>query len=215
MTIKTKIYKDFFSADELSRIMKNINDSKSGLVEEDFYRPVVVEKMSRQQIEVLYPEDIKEKLEGFASELCGEPVILSHNSYLDYDGMYANENPSLPPHRDFDNYYSKVTFDYQISKTIDWGIVIEGDKYYLQVGDMLVFEGAKVVHWRENINLKDGDKVELLTMHFSTQKDFEELNEVARTESSRKERRLKELDDEKLQEYRRVWKEEREKLVNG
>lgn len=215
MSVKTNLYRDFFTEEELGRILGIVDLTIAGGVSGKLYEPVVVEKMSRQQIEVLYPEDIKEKLEGFASQLCGEPVIMSHNSYLDYDAHYAGESPSLPPHRDFDNYYSLVTFDYLISKTVDWAIVIEGQKYYLNVGDMLVFDGAGLVHWRENIMLNAGDSVKLLTMHFSRQKDYDELYHFAKSDEQRKARRLKELEDDKLQGYRVQWKEERERIANG
>ena len=78
--------------------------------------------------------------------------------------------------------------DYQLSKNIDWPIIIEEDQFNLEYGDLLLFWGAGTIHWRDPILFNDGDNTEVLTMHFSTKKDFEELNFVARAQEEREKR---------------------------
>ena len=188
-SITPHIIKDFFTKEELDEILEIVEKQKIDDFLPEFYKPLVIPKMSRMQIEVLYPEEIRKKLEKFACEIIGEEVFMSHNSYLSYNKIHGdNVNPKLPPHFDSDNYYSKLTLDYQLSKNIDWPIIIEEDQFNLEYGDLLLFWGAGTIHWRDPILFNDGDNTEVLTMHFSTKKDFEELNFVARAQEEREKR---------------------------
>jgi hypothetical protein len=209
--IEPKVYKNFFSNEELEKINQCINDSKKLEYGTSLYAPVIQKELSRVHIELVYPEDILKRVEEFASELCGEPVVMTHNSYYHYDKNYNTEveTPTLRPHRDFDNYYSKLTLDYQLDKTVDWDIIIEGDRYNLEVGDMLAFWGAGVIHWRENIVLQENETTTVLTLHFSNKEDHEKLNEVARDNEERVRRHNINMQDENLQNYKKIWEQER------
>ena len=210
-TINTKVYKNFFNEDELKLINESINTQKQLEPESDFHAPVLQMSLSRVHIEVKYPIEILKKLEAFASELCGEKVILTHNSYYHYNKKYNPEleTPILRPHRDFDNYYSKLTLDYQLDKNVDWDIIIEDQRYSLDVGDMLAFWGAGLVHWRENIVLGEDQSTTVLTLHFSNEDDHRRLNSFARNTEEREKRRRQNLEDPTLQEYRKKWEQER------
>ena len=215
-TIETKIYKDFFTNDELTRIKNVIDKQKALKPGSDFYAPIVQESMSRVHIEVKYPEDILKKVEDFASELCGERVVLTHNSYYHYNKIYnpEMETPILKPHRDFDNYYSKLTLDYQLEKSVDWDIIIEDDRYSLEFGDMLAFWGAGLIHWRENIVLKNDESTSVLTLHFSNEDDHKRLNNFVRTPEEREKRRAQNKKDPDLIRYATQWDEERKSFDN-
>lgn len=215
-TIETKVYKDFFTNDELTRIKDAIDKQKALEPGSDFYAPIVQESMSRVHIEVKYPEDILKKVEDFASELCGEKVVLTHNSYYHYNKMYnpEMETPILKPHRDFDNYYSKLTLDYQLEKNVDWDIIIEDERYSLEFGDMLAFWGAGLIHWRENIVLKNEESTSVLTLHFSNEEDHKELNNFARTPEEREKRRAQNKKDPAWIRYTTQWDAERTKFAN-
>lgn len=209
--IEAKIYKNFFSEEELAKINQCINDSKQLEYGSSLYAPVVQAELSRVHIELVYPKDILDRVEKFASDLCGEPVVLTHNSYYHYNKNYNPEieTPVLRPHRDFDNYYSKLTLDYQLEKTVDWDIIIEGDRYNLEVGDMLAFWGAGVIHWRENIVLQEDETTTVLTLHFSNKEDHERLNEISRDNDERIKRHKINMEDENLQKYKAIWEQER------
>lgn len=170
--------------------------------------------MARMQIEVMYPESIRRKLEGFASQLIGEEVFMYHNSYLSYNQEHSpGVNPKLPVHYDSDNYFSKLTMDYQLHTNIDWPIVIEDKSFNLQYGDLLVFWGAGQAHWREPVKFKEGHNTEVLTMHFSTRKDFEELNILARDPEARKKRLESWKADSVFMEYVKDF-DNKEKQIN-
>jgi hypothetical protein len=186
---KPKIIKGFFTEKELTTILEIVENQKNDKEIDKFYQPFVIEKMSRMQIEVIYPKEIKEKLESFASEIVGEKVLMHHNSYLSYNLKHGKGvNPSLPPHYDSDNFYSKLTMDYQLNKNIDWVIRIEEEEFNLEFGDLLIFWGAGNVHWRDPILFKDEDNTEVLTMHFSTMEDHLKLNSISRTQEARDKR---------------------------
>lgn len=183
------IIKNFLTPEEVEVLQAIIKYQKTAKNLGDFYSPLVLRELSRMQIEVMYPPTIQRKLEMLASDLVGEEVFMSHNSYLSYNKEHDTEaNPKLPVHYDSDNYFSKLTIDYQLNANIDWPIVIENESFNLQYGDLLVFWGAGQVHWREPILFKEGDNTEVLTMHFSTREDFEKLNFAARDPEERKKR---------------------------
>jgi hypothetical protein len=187
--IVSHIVKNFFNKEEVDEILKIVKNQQTDESIDQFYKPLILQNMSRMQIEIIYPETIKKKLEEFASNLAGEELIMSHNSYLSYNKIHGdNINPKLPPHFDSDNYYSKVTLDYQLSKNIDWPIRIEEDEFNLEYGDLLVFWGSGTIHWREPVFFNDGDNTEVLTMHFSKKEDYEKLNIIARDPEERQKR---------------------------
>jgi len=214
--IEIKIYKDFFSDEELKVINKCIEDLKQVKYESSLNAPIIQEKLSRLHIELIYPEHILKKVEAFASDLCGEPVIMSHNSYYHYNKKYNFEmdTPKLQPHRDFDNYYTKLTLDYQLEKTVDWDLLIEGKRYSLEIGDMLAFWGAGLIHWRENIVLDENETSTVLTFHFANEDDYKKLNDLSRDPEDRKRRHEINSKDEDLKRYNLVWEQERVKFNN-
>jgi hypothetical protein len=186
-----RIIKNFFTKEEVEVLLAIVKYQKNAKDLDEFFAPLVLPSMARMQIEVMYPEHIRNKLEAFATEMVGEEVRMFHNSYLDYSLEHNPDvNPKLPVHYDSDNYFTKLTMDYQLDANIDWPIVIEGESFNLKYGDLLVFWGAGQVHWREPVKFKDGDRTEVLTMHFSAPKDFNKLNHIARSPEER-EKRLK------------------------
>lgn len=200
------IVKDFFSKEEVDMLKAHIEDFRTREHETPFHKPLILDDMSRMQIELIYPPHLKARLEKFASDLVSEDVMMSHNSYLDYYGKYnPSTNPKLPPHVDSDNYYSKLTVDYLLSKTIDWPIVIEGESFNLEVGDLFVFWGAGTIHWRDPIALTENDRVEVLTMHFSKLEDFLSLDEASRQEDTRKERRTAWAEVPRMKQYQKEY----------
>jgi hypothetical protein len=183
------IVKNFFTEEEVEVLLAIVKYQKNAKDLDAFYSPIVLAELSRMQVEVMYPITIRKKLEMFASNLVGEEVFMSHNSYLSYNKEHnSTSNPKLPVHYDSDNYFSKLTIDYQLNANIDWPIVIENESFNLQYGDLLVFWGAGQVHWREPVLFKEGDNTEVLTMHFSTMEDYNKLNNVSRDPEARKNR---------------------------
>jgi len=218
--IVPSVIENVLTNEDVAILKKHIAEERDNYNADELHAPLILKKMSRLQLELKYPENIKIKLEKLASDLCGEEVVMTHNSYLDYDGKYnPGTNPSLPPHFDSDNYYTKITFDYQLDTNVDWAIIIEGKKFYLQNNQMLYFWGAGQAHWRENIILEENQKTEVLTMHFSKQNEFDKYDKLSRNQEARQER----LDSTKyvIQNYLKVYElekrvfEQKQKNKNG
>jgi hypothetical protein len=209
------IVKGFFTPEELEVILAIVKYQKNAKDISAFHAPLILPDLSRMQIELMYPPSIQHKLEVFASEIVGEEVFMSHNSYLSYTKEHdTGSNPKLPVHYDSDNYFTKLTLDYQLDSNIDWPIVIEGESFNLEYGDLLVFWGAGQAHWREPVFFKDGDNTEVLTMHFATRKDFEELNNVSRDPEKRKQRLATWQADPVFAQYNKDFFEKEDALFN-
>lgn len=211
--IVPQIIKGFFTNEEVEVLLAIVKYQKKAKDLDEFYAPLVLPTLARMQIEVMYPEHIRRKLEDFASKMVGEEVFMYHNSYLSYNKKHnINANPQLPVHYDSDNYFSKLTMDYQLYTNIDWPIVIEDESFSLEYGDLLVFWGAGQAHWREPVLFKEGDNTEVLTMHFSRKKDFEDLNLVSRSPELRKERIKKWNSDPVFVKYKENFAKKEESL---
>jgi hypothetical protein len=187
--IVPQIIKSFLTAEEVEVLLSIVKYQKKAKDLDEFYSPLVLLSIARMQIEVMYLEPIQKKLEDFASKIVGEEVFMYRNSYLSYNKKHnINANPKLPVHYDLDNYFSKLTMYCQLYTNIDWPIVIEDKSFNLEYGDLLIFWGAGQAHWREPVLFKEGDNTEILTMHFSTKKDFEDLNFVTKSPELREEK---------------------------
>ena len=213
--ITPHIIKGFFTEEELEVMLAIVKYQKTSKDLSAFHSPIILPELSRMQIELMYPLSIQFKLESFASKMVGEEVFMSHNSYLSYTKEHdGSTNPKLPVHYDSDNYFTKLTLDYQLHKNIDWPIVIEGESFNLQYGDLLVFWGAGQVHWREPVFFKEGDITEVLTMHFSTREDYDKLNDVSRDPEKRKVRLATWQADPVFAQYNKDFFEKEDALTN-
>lgn len=222
------IIKGFFSDDEVKEIKELINHGRS-LPPGGFYSSLVLPELAREQIELKILGKLLKKIEDFASDFVGEKVIMTHNSYLSYNKKHNPNDlqvrggksnlavsPKLPPHFDSDNYFTKLTIDYQLDANISWPIVIDTNgelyRFDMEYGDLLLFWGAGTIHWRDPILLKEGDNCEVWTAHFAVKEDFDELNISARSPEARKIRFQEWKEKSKFDEYNNWWQEQMTKL---
>lgn len=213
--IKPHIIKGFFTEEELEVILAIVKYQKNAKNLAAFHSPLILPELSRMQIELMYPLSIQAKLESFASGMTGEAVFMSHNSYLSYTKEHdESTNPKLPVHYDSDNYFTKLTMDYQLHANIDWPIVIENESFNLEYGDLLLFWGAGQVHWREPVLFKEGDITEVLTMHFSTREDYDRLNNISRDPEKRKTRLATWQADPVFEQYNKNFFAKEDALLN-
>jgi hypothetical protein len=171
----TAVLPNFFTDNE-EKVLRNLVETNRQLEPNSSrYAPMIIESMSRMQIEFDMPKDIEKKLTDLAKQYYNDPdLILSHYQYLDYYGKYGKGNsPMLPPHLDTENYYTKISIDYQMKSNIDWAIVVEGQKFILKDSEVLVFEAGERIHWRDPIKLKSEDRCEVIVFHFSNKDDHQ------------------------------------------
>lgn len=173
------IVKNFFTSEEELLLRYIVEANRLLEPGTSRYAPMTIESMSRVQIEFDAPNGIIDKLKKLALEYVDDPDLeLTHYQYLDYYGKYGNGNsPMLPPHLDTENYYTKVSIDYQMSSNIDWAVVVEGQKFFLKNNEVLVFEAAERIHWRDPIILNPDDRCEVIVFHFSNKLDHQPYKE--------------------------------------
>lgn len=198
------IVKNFFTAEEEKTLRDLIEKNRMLVPGTSRYAPMTIESMSRVQIEFDAPENIVKKLKDLALEYVNDPDLeLTHYQYLDYYGKYGNgSSPNLPPHLDVENYYTKVSIDYQMSSNIDWAVVVEGQKFFLNNNEVLVFEAADRIHWRDPIILKENDRCEVIVFHFSNKYDHQPYAEKQMGLSERDEIMNKHNSMPRMQQYR-------------
>jgi hypothetical protein len=204
METKSGIFKNFFSTEE-ETILRNLIETNRLLTPgTSRYAPMTIESMSRSQIEFIVPSDIENKLLELAKSFVDDPdLTLTHYQYLDYYGKYGKGNsPNLPPHLDVENYYTKVSIDYQMSSNIDWAIVVEDESFTLKDNEVLVFEAGERIHWREPIILKENDRCEVIVFHFSNKFEHQPYAEKQMSKEERAAIMKKHNDMPRMQKYR-------------
>lgn len=115
--------------------------------------------------------EVEKHVTEVLSEKLGEEMILSEISYAIYAPRFGYK-PKLFPH--FDSHVvdgQRITVDIQLQTTIDWGIVVEEETFYIQNNEALVFSGTQQLHWREKKELSMDDEIHLIFAHFRYAKD--------------------------------------------
>lgn len=110
----------------------------------------------------MIPDEIKNIFTTVANVCYQKPLKLYAVAY----GRYSNNFgiPKLPPH--IDEVPSQFTLDYQLNGNMSWPINIEGENYYLENNDALVFEGESVLHWRPKKTFSDDEFLDLMWFQF-------------------------------------------------
>jgi hypothetical protein len=79
--------------------------------------------------------------------------------------------PQLFPH--YDNRDSqRVTFNIKLGENFKWGIVVENKTYHLNPGQAIIFSGTQQQHWREKIEVKEDDYVDMIFCFFKYKEDL-------------------------------------------
>jgi hypothetical protein len=154
-----KIYSDIFSLEELEILYNAITDDTTNRTE---IVPIYAQKVWFVEI----PSIIVDKVTSIMKDIHKQEVKLEEICFARYSKEYG-EFPVLTPH--FDNTFKepRVTFDVQLNANIKWPIVVEGKSFLLKDNQAMTFSGTHQVHWRDPINFKDGDFIEMLFCHFS------------------------------------------------
>jgi hypothetical protein len=112
-------------------------------------------------------EKFSYKLNKIISEAIGQKMILREYSFAKYSTDFGYK-PKLFPHYDTHQLDGqRITVDIQMNKNIDWPVVVEGKSFVFDPGDALVFSGTQQLHWREKMELNQGDEVDMIFAHFA------------------------------------------------
>lgn len=151
------IIKNIITLEDIEDIYNIINDTKEFLFQEfvghrayTFKHDAIVNKITEQ---------LNKKM--------NEEMILKEYSFARYSPNFGYK-PKLFPH--YDTHFldgQRITIDIQMNKNIEWPVVVEGKSFIFDKGDALVFSGTQQIHWRENIELKKDDEVDMIFAHFA------------------------------------------------
>jgi hypothetical protein len=86
--------------------------------------------------------------------------------YKSIDGR----QPVLRPHTDTQPVFPgpRLSVSVQLKKNIDWKINAESQSFLLDEGDAIIFSGTHQVHWRDPIQFKEGDFLDVFLDSYST-----------------------------------------------
>ena len=112
------------------------------------------------------PEEIVSKVTQQMYIIHNQNCKLEAMSFARYSREYS-DIPILTPHYDNTFKEPRVTLDVQLRSNISWDIIVEGIRLKLQDNEAAAFSGTHQVHWRDPIEFKDGDFVEMLFCHFT------------------------------------------------
>lgn len=101
------------------------------------------------------------KLEPIARKIFNDPTLKStYSVYLDYNSPTSK----LPMHRD--NNACTYTIDYCVSQRTPWGVVIEGEEFFIEENQGLAFMGGYDLHGRKKMPDAKNNRVEVIMFHF-------------------------------------------------
>jgi hypothetical protein len=156
------IIKDIFTKEDYIKIYDHINSAKDNKILE---HPKMGYKIYQNEM----PSDIMEKVLKTVQPYFDFKLKLKEIAAARYCNNYISD-PSLHPH--FDGFGDdshdpiRITLDVQLKSTFNWKLFVEGKSFTLNDNEALVFSGTNQIHWREKINFKKDDFVDMLFCHF-------------------------------------------------
>lgn len=156
------IIKNIFTKEEYKIIYDHINNDKNNKVLEH-------KTMGYKIYQNDMPLDIVKKVSETVQPYFDFKLKLKEIAVARYCSNYISA-PSLHPH--FDGFGDnpddpmRITFDVQLKSTFDWKIFVEGKGFVLNDNEALFFSGTNQLHWREKINFKKDDFIDMLFCHF-------------------------------------------------
>ena len=170
-----KIFNNFFNNDEINTIISHINNLENNNVGK-VYRQTGRKLIGLDGLD----KNIIDKVENCVKDLYQKNLIVKDIGFMRFKKEYGS--PKLLPHKD--DYACEVVFDYQVKTNKKWDLIIEGNRIELKDNDAVCFEGEKEAHWRERVNFKDDEFVEMICFncigdsHWRHKSEINPLSEI-------------------------------------
>jgi hypothetical protein len=165
---QTIFVKEFIDDNIKNFIYDDVKDKKH---EDGIYQPFVghlAHAIHNPKIKNILNVKVNQiaKLNNLLKE--GESLVLTECSFATYSPKYGNK-PKLFPH--FDTHAidgQRITVDIQLNSNISWAVVVEGNKFTMDLKDAILFYGTQQMHWREKRdNFNAEDFTDMLFCHFA------------------------------------------------
>jgi hypothetical protein len=169
--ISKKDFLDEITHSKLKYFLNNHFESKSKIKKEDIldmdtFKDVYIDDRVGRAVCTIDSDDLDNSIIApfidYAKSI-NPNATLDFISYVVYKKDYGFSQ--LVPHYDRP---SKVCFllDYQIESNIDWGIVVDGEKYSMSDNDMLTMNVTSQVHWRDPKVFSEGEYLKVIFFSF-------------------------------------------------
>jgi len=165
------IANNLFSDAELEEINKVIDDA---LLANEEWQVSPDEQLGRLKVFLILPENIKNRLVEYSSNLLGFEAMMAHCIYVEYNSKYGQ--PNLPPHFDADT--NNLVIDYQLTANTSWDLGVDLKSYPLENNSALIFNANEYVHWRPHKIFKDQEYVKMIFIRFFDPKNIPDYSHL-------------------------------------
>lgn len=155
---KNFIINDIFTTNEINQIYEFIKT-----VDSTHVSTLLGQKIYHAGL----PSNILDKVTKTMNDVLDYSVYLTEHSFV----SYTNETgyvPKLFPH--FDEVFPKprITLDVQLGGNFEWPLFVKGKEFVLNNNEGLVFSGTNQIHWRKDQKILDGQQLDMIFFHFSS-----------------------------------------------
>jgi hypothetical protein len=151
------------------------------------------------------PESVKSKILAACRKTFGlNDLVIEEYQFARYanteneDGSIGR--PRLFPHRDEAFKQPRYTFDYQITGTTEWPLVVEDVPFTLHANEAITFSGTHQIHWRELKKFEHGEYIDMVFFHLR-QENSEDTSEEDRAVIKEKAEKYRQIYDEKAKDF--------------
>jgi hypothetical protein len=157
---KPFIIDQVFTEQELSDLYEMIDKSKESDTK-------VMKPWGQRLWLTRLPESVLKRLTEVSKAHISEDLEIFEATFARYS-LSNGPTVKLHPHHDSARPSETVVLDIQINNSgEEWGIVIEGEKYYLKNNQGIVFYSTQQVHWREKKKFVIGEEVDMIFANFT------------------------------------------------
>jgi len=152
-----RTFDDILTSDEIALVYEQMSKTE----------PVFIQEATSQKVwhDVL-PQEIIKKIKQKIFEIAPEELDLDRMEYSIANYSLKNGyQPTLFPHYDTRD-SQMVTFNIKLGENFKWKVFVENEGYDISVGGALIMSGTQQIHWREKIELKEEDYVDMILCFF-------------------------------------------------
>jgi len=168
-----KIIKNFLNTEDIINLYLVFGlEMDNSILSEDTGRKIVVSQhlISNNNSPI---KNIFKKVEDYVSNEYNKKMKTATFGIHLYSKKFGI--PQLLPH--VDDYAGQVVFDYQLASNIVWPLIVDGQKYILKDNDVLMFEGEKEGHWRQQITFLEDSFVIMFIVNLIDEEHWFNFND--------------------------------------
>jgi hypothetical protein len=153
---KPELIKNLFSQEDIDRLRAEVLDG-SELKRDDYDEVCNRSVIEHHLLDSYFSRKALDDVRRIYEDESIEPTICIYSKYDSPDSF-------LPEH--VDRNACEFNISYVVSQQEPWPIIINGTKYYLEVGDAITYHGTNSRHSRGELQETNNTEVEMLIFHY-------------------------------------------------